>query len=82
VRQIVVAMTNHHLERIQQTFRRLLAVIDEARDSRIVRLRKDGTVIDVGPDHYARMAAVGQFIKLLTAGRPTARRAYVREAQD
>src|ERR1035437_7029403 len=31
---------------------------------------KDGEPIDIGPDHYARLAAVGSLIKLMTAGRP------------
>src|ERR1039457_4864333 len=31
---------------------------------------KDGEPIDIGPDHYARLAAVESLIKLMTAGRP------------
>jgi hypothetical protein len=30
----------------------------------------NGEIIDVGPDHYARLAAVGRLVQILTAGRP------------
>ena len=47
-----------------------LGVIEEAFDARLIRLGKDGELVDLGPDHYARLTAVDWFIKLLTAGRP------------
>jgi hypothetical protein len=31
---------------------------------------QQGQVIDLGPDHYARLAAVGRLVQILTAGRP------------
>ena len=70
VQQIVVALTNRHVEEIEGLFRRMLKVIREALDARVVRAGKDGAVIDLGPDHYARLAAVDRVIKLLTVGRP------------
>jgi hypothetical protein len=30
----------------------------------------NGEIIDVGPDHYARLAAVGRLVQIMTAGRP------------
>jgi hypothetical protein len=69
VRQIVPAAVNGELESIGQMFTRPLGVI-AALQPRVIRAGKDGGVIDLGPDHYARLRAVDRFIKLLTAGRP------------
>ena len=55
---------------IGQRFARLLGVIEEALDARVIRVGKDGEPIDLGPDHYVRLTAADRFIKLLTAGRP------------
>jgi hypothetical protein len=35
--------------------------------------RNAGELLDLGPDHCARLTAVGRFIKLLTVGRPVPR---------
>lgn len=59
VRQIVVAVVNDELERICQVFARMLRVIEEAFAARVIRADRRGGAIDLGPDHYARLAAVG-----------------------
>jgi hypothetical protein len=69
VRQIVVAAVNSELERIGRLFDQGLRVIEEAYQARVIRIGRDGKPIDLGPDHYARLAAFGQLIKVMTAGR-------------
>jgi hypothetical protein len=69
-RQIVVAVVSGEVDRIGQLFARLLFVIAEAFDARVIRVGKDAGPIDLEPDHYGRLTAVDRFIKLLTAGRP------------
>jgi hypothetical protein len=69
VRQIVVAAVNTELERIGKLFDQGLSVIEEAYQARLIRVGRDGKPIDLGPDHYARLAAFGQLIKVMTAGR-------------
>jgi predicted transcriptional regulator len=65
-RQIIAAVVNERLDVIVELFDRSLDVIERA--MRAKQRTKDGTII--GPDHYARLAAVSQLIKILTAGRP------------
>jgi hypothetical protein len=50
--------------------RRALAAIDEALGACVIRAGKDGAPVDLGPDHYARLAAVGALPKAMTAGWP------------
>jgi hypothetical protein len=50
-------------------FDRVLSVIEEAFEARVIRAGRNGELNDVGPDHYAWLA-VGKLIKLLRAGRP------------
>ena len=45
-----------------------LAVIKHAFRARRKVINK-GEVVDLGPDHYARLAAVGRLVQILTAGR-------------
>jgi hypothetical protein len=73
VRQIVVAAVNGELERIGKLSDQGLRVIEEAYQARVIRVGRDGKPIDLGPDHYARLAAFGQLIKVMTAGRPKPR---------
>ena len=70
VQQIVVAAVNGQRERISALFDRLLDVIEEAFEAKLLRVGRNGAVVDLGPDHYARLTAVDRMIKLLTAGRP------------
>jgi hypothetical protein len=79
VRQILVAAVNNEWETIGRVFDRVLRVIEEAFEARVMRTSKDGAAIDLGPDHYARLAAVGTFMKLLTAGRPVPKAAEPRK---
>jgi hypothetical protein len=74
----LVAAVNNELETISRVFDRVLRVIEEAFDARVMRTGKDGEAIDIGPDHYGRLAVVGTFIKLLTAGRPVPKAAELR----
>jgi lambda repressor-like predicted transcriptional regulator len=71
-RQIIVALTNCQIDRISALFDQMLQVIGEGLKARRVQVQ-DGTVIDLGPDHYARLTAVSRLIQVLTAGRPVAR---------
>jgi len=70
VRQILVTMVNAQLDRLDELFRRTLEVIAEAYDARVGRAGKDRAPVNLGPDHYARLAAEGAVIKLMTGGRP------------
>ena len=63
-------MVNRHVGRIDALITRLLEVIEEALEARLLRVGRNGAVVDLGPDHYARLTAVDRLIKLLTAGRP------------
>jgi hypothetical protein len=57
------------LERVHQQFDEGLTAIRQAFRAPRRALHK-GEVIDLGPDHYARLAAVGRLVQILTAGRP------------
>jgi len=70
VGQIIVAAVNGEIERLTRMFDRVLSVIEEAFEAQVIRAGRNGELINVGPDHYARLAAGEKFIKLLTAGRP------------
>ena len=45
------------------------------------QLDKAGTVHEIGPDHYARLAAVARLKDVLVAGRPPAREAEKKDRQ-
>ena len=75
MRQIVVAAVNGEPESLGEMFARMLAVIREAFQARVIRAGMDGEAMDLGPDPYVRLTAVDRFIKLLTAGRPVPRAA-------
>ena len=65
-RQIISAVVNARLEIIVDLFDLGLEVISRA--MRAKARNKDGAVI--GPDHYARLAAVSRLITIFTVGRP------------
>ncbi len=44
-------------------------MISDAFQARVVHAGPEGKAIDLGPDHYARLAAVGSLIRMMT-GRP------------
>jgi hypothetical protein len=67
--QIIASLAQAHAERIYDLFDQALRVIQQAFRARRTAIRK-GEVIDLGPDHYARLAAVGRLVQILTAGRP------------
>jgi hypothetical protein len=73
VRQILVELVAAHRPEIDLLFSATVNVIREAYGADQLVVAKDGSVLKVGPDHYARLSAVGRFIKLITAGRPTAK---------
>jgi hypothetical protein len=70
--QIIASLAQAHLERIYDLFEQALHVIQQAFRARCRGLQQ-GQVIDLGPDHYARLAAVGRLVQILTAGRPMPR---------
>jgi hypothetical protein len=67
--QIIASLAQAHAECIYDLFAEALKVIQQAFRARRRALRK-GEVVDLGPDHYARLAAVGRLVQILTAGRP------------
>ena len=70
MRQVVVEAVNSEVERLPALFLRALQAIDGALDARVIRVGTNGAQVDLGPDHPARLAAVGALIKLMTAARP------------
>ena len=67
--QIIAMLANAHLEHASELFQAALAIIKEGFQARRTVVSK-GQVVDLGPDHYARLAAVTALIRILTAGRP------------
>jgi hypothetical protein len=67
--QIIVSLIGEQLEHVHQLFDEALKAIQRALRARRRGL-SEGEVIDLGPDHYARLAAVGRLVQILTAGRP------------
>ena len=67
--QIIAMLANAHLEHASELFQAALAIIKEGFQARRTVVHK-GQVVDVGPDHYARLAAVAALVRILTAGRP------------
>jgi hypothetical protein len=70
--QIIASLAQAHLERIYDLFDQALQVIQQAFRARRRGLQQ-GQVVDLGPDRYARLAAVGRLVQILTAGRPVPR---------
>jgi hypothetical protein len=68
--QIIASLANAHLERLYDLFDAALTVIERAYRARRRKVLNNGEIIDVGPDHYARLAAFGRLVQILTAGRP------------
>jgi hypothetical protein len=66
--QIIASLVNTQLERLYDLFDAALTVIEQAFRARRKGISK-GEVIDLGPDHYARLASVGRLVQILTAGR-------------
>jgi hypothetical protein len=67
--QLIVSLLAGELERVHQLFDKALKAIQQALHARRRGL-SEGEVVDLGPDHYARLAAVGRLVQILTAGRP------------
>ncbi len=67
--QIIAMLANAHLEHASELFQAALAIIKEGFQARRTVVHK-GQVVDAGPDHYARLAAVAALVRILTAGRP------------
>jgi hypothetical protein len=67
--QIIASLVNAHLERFYDLFDTGLRAIEGAFRARRKVMNK-GEVVDLGPDHYARLAAVGRLVQIMTAGRP------------
>jgi hypothetical protein len=71
VRQLLASLVSDASERIQSLFAGALDVIEDAYAARRFAITRDGCEVDLGADHYARLAAAKRFIELATAGRPT-----------
>ena len=63
-------MLHEQEARISSLFGQVLTSIEEAFTATRPGITKDGERYDLGPDHYARLAAAKRFIELVTAGRP------------
>ena len=74
MRHIVVTAVEQ-VERLSALFPRALQAIDGALDARVIRAGHNGAKVDLGPDHPARLAAVGALLKVMTAGRAAAKAA-------
>jgi hypothetical protein len=70
-------LTNRELERISPLFEQMLQVIAEGLQARRVQVQ-EGAIVDLGPDHDARLTAVARLLQLITAGRPVAKAAEVK----
>ena len=78
VRQIITAMVDARVSRLDRLFDLCLDSIEECLTARktVVLRGKDAdgyteTTCDCGPDHFAAMAAVKRYLEVITAGRPT-----------
>lgn len=54
---------------IRKLVQRSVAVVEEALEATKSVATKDGTVVDLGPDHYARLQAVKRLLEIVTAAR-------------
>ena len=70
VRQILTILISDKIILLESLLRKALTVIEDAFGAQILTATKEGRVVTVGPDHYARLAAAKRFIELTTAGRP------------
>jgi hypothetical protein len=60
-RILIAELLAPHHERLSRLFDQTLDVIEDAFEARKIFLVK-GVVVDVGPDHYARLGAVKMFM--------------------
>jgi hypothetical protein len=79
-RQVIAALTNDNLETIAALFEAGLRKIRRAYAARVRHVLRDGSIVVVGPDHYARLAAVARLTAILTAGRPMPKPKEAKEA--
>ena len=70
VRQILTLLISDKLVLLESVLKKVLAAIEDALSANVLTPTKEGTVVTVGPDHYARLAACKRFIEITTAGRP------------
>ncbi len=71
VQQIVASLVSSHAIHIESLFDEALAAIANAFRADRFGLNRNGRKVSLGPDHYARLAAVQRLVKLATVGRPT-----------
>lgn len=82
VQAVIISLVNRYDHLIERQFQRAMAAIDDAFEAvscQVVRTRKkeqEGSpgidtyeVVELGPDHYARLAAVKRHLEIVTAGR-------------
>jgi reverse gyrase len=75
-RQILAQLVDEHMVAVRRLFSSSLEVLSDALTAETVVLQpKTGMILTLGPDHYARLTAVGRLTRLLTAGRPVPRSA-------
>jgi DNA-binding GntR family transcriptional regulator len=68
-RQILAGMVDRAFARAQKLFERSLSAIEEAFQADRLQPGPKGSILVIGPDHYARLTAAKRFIELMTAGR-------------
>ncbi len=69
VQQIVISIVNGEIEELRRIFSKMLHALGAAFEARVIRIGKDGKPVDLGPDHYVRLAAAERLLQVLTAGR-------------
>lgn len=68
VQQIITGLVNSRGERVRAIFDKTLDVIEDSYTARRAATFEGG-VIDLGPDHYARLTGAKRFLELTLAGR-------------
>jgi len=68
--QIILALVRQNVSEIDRLFHRAMVAINQAFDANKIAMYLGGEV-DLGPDHYARLAAAKRYLELVALGRPT-----------
>jgi hypothetical protein len=66
---LIAELLDRHGDRIEKLVERSIKVIEEAFEAEKVAVTKEGDILELGPDHYARLQSVRRLITLALAGR-------------
>ena len=70
-RQIISDFIGAHFAAVEDLFVNVLRSIADALEADRTVATKDGGVVSLGADHYARLTAAKRYLEIVTAGRPT-----------